>query len=105
MMEAARTSETSVDNHFTRQYNPEDSSEHQIKTVFVTMATLFIVLALVNMVTSGIPSHPHNSEVAVVIRKGERSDSVETNNTHSLCLFHKCGAHMLCGQRLRNIFP
>jgi hypothetical protein len=30
MMEAARTSETSVDNHFTRQYNPEDSSEHQI---------------------------------------------------------------------------
>jgi hypothetical protein len=32
MMEAVRTSETSVDNHFTRQYNPEDSSEHQIKT-------------------------------------------------------------------------
>jgi hypothetical protein len=28
MMEAARTSETSVDNHFTRQYNPEDSSEY-----------------------------------------------------------------------------
>jgi hypothetical protein len=27
MMEAARTYETSVDNHFTRQYNPEDSSE------------------------------------------------------------------------------
>jgi hypothetical protein len=25
MMEAVRTSETSVDNHFTRQYNPEDS--------------------------------------------------------------------------------
>jgi hypothetical protein len=28
MMEAVHTSETSVDNHFTRQYNPEDSSEH-----------------------------------------------------------------------------
>jgi hypothetical protein len=28
MMEAVRTCETSVDNHFTRQYNPEDSSEH-----------------------------------------------------------------------------
>jgi hypothetical protein len=27
MMEAVRTSETSVNNHFTRQYNPEDSSE------------------------------------------------------------------------------
>jgi hypothetical protein len=31
MMEAVRTSETSVDNHFTRQYNPEDSSEHHIR--------------------------------------------------------------------------
>jgi hypothetical protein len=34
MMEAARTSETSVDNHFTRQYNPEDSSEHQFRPVY-----------------------------------------------------------------------
>jgi hypothetical protein len=31
MMVAARTSETSVDNHFTRQYNPEDSSEHHTR--------------------------------------------------------------------------
>jgi hypothetical protein len=31
MMEAARTSETSVDNHFTRQYIPEDSSEHHTR--------------------------------------------------------------------------
>jgi hypothetical protein len=30
-MEAARTSETSVDNHFTRQYNPEDSSEQTLE--------------------------------------------------------------------------
>jgi hypothetical protein len=29
-MEAVRTSETSVDNHITRQYNPEDSSEHHL---------------------------------------------------------------------------
>jgi hypothetical protein len=34
MMEAVRTSETSVDNQFTRQYNPEDSSEHQYKQNF-----------------------------------------------------------------------
>jgi hypothetical protein len=27
MMEAVRTSETSVNNHFTRQYIPEDNSE------------------------------------------------------------------------------
>jgi hypothetical protein len=31
MMEAVRTSETSVDKHFTRQYNPEDSSEHHTR--------------------------------------------------------------------------
>jgi hypothetical protein len=30
-MEALRTSETSVQNHFTRQYNPEDSSEHHTR--------------------------------------------------------------------------
>jgi hypothetical protein len=30
MMEAVRTSETSVDNHFTRQYIPEDNSEQYI---------------------------------------------------------------------------
>jgi hypothetical protein len=29
MMEAVRTSETSVDNHFTRQYIPEDNSKHR----------------------------------------------------------------------------
>jgi hypothetical protein len=28
MMEAVRTSETSVDNYFTRQYIPEDNSDH-----------------------------------------------------------------------------
>jgi hypothetical protein len=33
MMEAVRTSETSVDNYFTRQYNPEDSSEHSVDKV------------------------------------------------------------------------
>jgi hypothetical protein len=33
MMEAVRTSEMSVDNHFTRQYNPEDSSEHRTVTI------------------------------------------------------------------------
>jgi hypothetical protein len=31
MMEAVRNSETSVDNHFTRQYIPEDNSEHHTR--------------------------------------------------------------------------
>jgi hypothetical protein len=30
-MEAVRTSETSVDNYFTRQYIPEDNSEHHTR--------------------------------------------------------------------------
>jgi hypothetical protein len=37
MMEAVRTSETSVDNHFTRQYNPEDSSERSYIMVVITV--------------------------------------------------------------------
>jgi hypothetical protein len=32
VMEAVRTSETSVDNHFTRQYIPEDNSEHRTRS-------------------------------------------------------------------------
>jgi hypothetical protein len=31
MMAAVRTSEMSVDNHFTRQYIPEDNSEHHTR--------------------------------------------------------------------------
>jgi hypothetical protein len=31
MMETVRTSETSVNNHFTRQYNLEDNSEHHTR--------------------------------------------------------------------------
>jgi hypothetical protein len=31
LMEAVRTSEMSVDNHFTRQYIPEDNSEHHTR--------------------------------------------------------------------------
>jgi hypothetical protein len=31
MMEEVLTSEKSVDKHFTRQYNPEESSEHHTR--------------------------------------------------------------------------
>jgi hypothetical protein len=34
MMEAARTSETSVENYFTRQYIPEDNSELRFISIF-----------------------------------------------------------------------
>jgi hypothetical protein len=34
MMEAVLTSETSVDNHFTRQYIPEDNSEQETEFKF-----------------------------------------------------------------------
>jgi hypothetical protein len=41
MTEAVRTYETSADNHFTRQYNPEDSSEHHSKVT--TMRIHFFI--------------------------------------------------------------
>jgi hypothetical protein len=47
MMEAVRTSETSVDNYFTRQYIPEDNSDHHTRRrenlkshIITNMATL-----------------------------------------------------------------
>jgi hypothetical protein len=44
MMEAVRTSETSVDNHFTRQYIPEDNSEHQMIILFSQSLHYFFFL-------------------------------------------------------------
>jgi hypothetical protein len=40
MMEAVRTSETSVDNHFTRQYIPEDNSEQDILVIHTALKLL-----------------------------------------------------------------
>jgi hypothetical protein len=37
MMEAARTSETSVDNYFARQYIPEDNSELHTPNLFIIL--------------------------------------------------------------------
>jgi hypothetical protein len=45
MMEAVRTSETSADNHFTRQYNPKDSSE-QHRVYINDISELFRLIAL-----------------------------------------------------------
>jgi hypothetical protein len=44
MMEAVRTSETSVDNYFTRQYIPEDNSEHHMINSFSHLGKLFGVV-------------------------------------------------------------
>jgi hypothetical protein len=41
--EAVRTSETSVDNYFTRQYIPEDNSEHQSVVKVLNLKIHFIV--------------------------------------------------------------
>jgi hypothetical protein len=43
MVEAVRTSETSVDNHFTRRYNPEDSSEHHAAIIMCFSFKLGVV--------------------------------------------------------------
>jgi hypothetical protein len=49
-MEAVRTSETSVDNHFTRQYNPEDSSEHHTRRRENLKSHIIILLYVNNYV-------------------------------------------------------
>jgi hypothetical protein len=49
-MEAVRTSETSVDNHFTRQYIPEDNSEH-----YISFHALY--LCRINFWGSPLPIH------------------------------------------------
>jgi hypothetical protein len=41
MMEAVRTSETSAENHVTRQYIPEDNSEHR-RRQFSNWRTVFL---------------------------------------------------------------
>jgi hypothetical protein len=52
MMEAARTSETSVDNYFTRQYIPEDKSEihtrrrKNLKSHVIVFLIVFTVIRL-----------------------------------------------------------
>jgi hypothetical protein len=44
MMEAVRTSETSVDNQFTRQYIPEDNSERSLETLCSHVTHRFITV-------------------------------------------------------------
>jgi hypothetical protein len=44
MMEAVRTSEMSVDNHFTRQYIPEDNSEQE-KILFIDQIIIHLLLS------------------------------------------------------------
>jgi hypothetical protein len=47
MMEEVCTSEMSVDNHFTRQYIPEDNSEHRThcgSTLAVALSSMRIVV-------------------------------------------------------------
>jgi hypothetical protein len=43
MMEAARTSETSVDNYFTKQYIPEDKSELQCLSIQTGSGIVFYI--------------------------------------------------------------
>jgi hypothetical protein len=47
MMEAARTSETSVDNYFTRQYIPEDKSELDTRRCENLKSHVFIIMFVI----------------------------------------------------------
>jgi hypothetical protein len=58
MMEAVHTSETSVDNHFTRQYNPEDSSEQNTYRLQTSSQPRFTQLII-----QGILLMPYNLHI------------------------------------------
>jgi hypothetical protein len=54
-MEAVRTSETSVDNHFTRQYIPEDNSELSLIRLFSSLfSKSFIFMFFFNVSTHAV---------------------------------------------------
>jgi hypothetical protein len=63
-MEAVRTSETSVDNHFTRQYIPEDNSEHHtrrrenLKSHMTYQLHSFVVRSRLNVTESKADTMP-----------------------------------------------
>jgi hypothetical protein len=76
MMEAVRTSETSVDNQFTRQYNPEDSSEHHTRRretwnltykTFHSGRSYLDALFLINIFKDKINFHSSVSTVCVSV--------------------------------------
>jgi hypothetical protein len=48
MMEAVRTTEASVDNHITLQYNPEDSSEDRTGILFKMLSSQLAARAFPN---------------------------------------------------------
>jgi hypothetical protein len=67
MMEAVRTSETSVDNHFTRQYNPEDSSEHHTRRR-ENLKTPSEFPQEARKIRSSLPGRKHNEEMRQTAR-------------------------------------
>jgi hypothetical protein len=62
MMEAVRTSETSVHNYFTRRYIPEDNSELQVRNDILFVLKIFSLDFLLKLLTpiplNAWPSHP-----------------------------------------------
>jgi hypothetical protein len=56
-MEAVRTSETSVDNHFTRQYIPEDNSEHHTRRRENLKSHIVFTLFAVKIIFARLPAY------------------------------------------------
>jgi hypothetical protein len=66
MMEAARTSETSVDNYFTRQYIPEDKSELHNSPTFVLSLSHTHTHTHIFILSVSRPRHLNTSETYVL---------------------------------------
>jgi hypothetical protein len=70
-MEAVRTSETSVDNYFTRQYIPEDNSEQScVMFVFDTAVNARVLLRLTStLLTQPLACSNEKDSVTATLRK------------------------------------
>jgi hypothetical protein len=71
-MEAVRTYETSVDNNFTRQYIPEDNSEHQRHILFILKSILILPLDYLTKIAHAFLIFPN----ARYISLGKKSKAV-----------------------------
>jgi hypothetical protein len=83
MMEAARTSETSVDNYFTWQYIPEDNSE--LKTILLRPVSFMSILMLSSNLRLGAN---HRMESNLIYRRNSLSAGPEVADTANTDTWH-----------------
>jgi hypothetical protein len=105
MMEAVRTSETSVDNYFTRHYIPEDNSEQVISCLlnisFVEKA-LRHVCPLSNIICSGMSPYTalrYHTHTSFGPHPASSSNSAEGSCSRKTAAVYKLNGYPYCRDR------